>query len=412
MRVPLNEETTMKIAFLLYDGFSTLDFASLYEPITALKTLDLVPELSWDLCALTQKVLDSQGLDFKASSVRPALYDYDLVAVPGGAGAEEMLADDQFLEWLKDLTSQAWIASVGKGTLLLAAAGLLQGKQVATEVEDSARLGDFGALPQEETLVEDDAIFTAASSASALKLGITLCAQLAGLGAAEKVRNFLGGEPASAALPGELVSEQTEVSSGVSLRFSHVSRQTTETRIEIDLELDGSGKHEIETGVPFLDHMLAQLTVHGLFDLEIKAEGDLQVDAHHTVEDVALALGQAFRLALGDRDGIARMGTFTCPMDESLARVSVDFSGRPYAVINTTWHAPLIGSLPVSLIDHFLHSFSSEARCNLHAKIMYGEDDHHQAEALFKALGRALDIATGIDPRRAGVVPSTKGKLF
>lgn len=402
----------MKIAFLLYDGFSTLDFASLYEPITALKKLDLVPGLSWDLCALTEKVMDSQGLGFAASSVRPALFDYDLVAIPGGAGAEAMLADDALLEWLKDLRSQAWIASVGKGSLLLAAAGLLQGKRVAAEVEVAPRLADNGVLPQEDSLVEDDAIFTAASSASALKLGITLCAQLAGLGAAEKVRSLLGGEPSAPTLPGELSSGQSEASSGVGLRFSHVSRQTTETRIEIDLELDGSGKYKIETGVPFLDHMLAQLAVHGLFDLEIKAQGDLEVDVHHTVEDVALALGQAFRQALGDRLGIVRMATFICPMDDSLAQVSVDFSGRPYAAIETSWHTSHIGSLPTSLVDHFLYSFSSEARCNLHARVLYGKDDHHQVEALFKALGRTLDTATRVDPRRAGEVPSTKEKLF
>ncbi len=194
-------------------------------------------------------------------------------------------------------------------------------------------------------------------------------------------------------------------------RKAVVKRETNETRVQIELGLDGSGAIDIHSGIGFLDHMLAQLALHGLFDLTLSAQGDLEIDSHHTVEDVALALGEAFSQALGERKGIVRMGSAYVPMDESLAFVAVDLSGRPYAVIQAEWHAPTIGGIPVSLMDHFLESFASQALCNLHARVLYGRDDHHQAEALFKALGRALDAATAIDPRRAARIPSTKGTL-
>ena len=195
------------------------------------------------------------------------------------------------------------------------------------------------------------------------------------------------------------------------MRTSEISRQTNETQINIQLNLDGTGKHEIVTGIGFLDHMLTHLAVHGMFDLTIQAKGDLHVDVHHTLEDVALAIGQAFDAALADRRGIIRMGDCFAPMDESLAHVAVDLSGRPYAVIQAEWHTPYVGNIPTTLFPHFFESFSATARCNLHARVLYGRDDHHQAEALFKAGARALDIATRIDPRRAGEVPSTKGTL-
>jgi imidazoleglycerol-phosphate dehydratase len=195
------------------------------------------------------------------------------------------------------------------------------------------------------------------------------------------------------------------------MRTSTISRQTTETNVTLSLNLDGSGKASIATGVGFLDHMLRHIAVHGLFDLDVKATGDLEIDPHHTVEDVGIVLGQAFDQALGDRKGIVRMGSAYTPMDEALAFVAVDLSGRPYTVIQAQWHTPSIGLLPTALIPHFLESFAFNAKINLHARVEYGRDDHHQAEALFKALGRALDAATLIDPRRAGVVPSTKGTL-
>ncbi len=195
------------------------------------------------------------------------------------------------------------------------------------------------------------------------------------------------------------------------MRTAEIHRQTNETDIRLTLNLDGTGKADIHTGIGFLDHMLHHVAVHGLFDLTLRAEGDLHVDEHHTVEDCALALGMAFDRALGDRKGIVRMGSAYVPMDEALAFVAVDLSGRPYAVVKARWHTPAVGGIAVSLFPHFLQSFAVTARANLHARVLYGADDHHQAEALFKALGRALDAATARDPRRAGSVPSTKGVL-
>lgn len=195
------------------------------------------------------------------------------------------------------------------------------------------------------------------------------------------------------------------------MRTAEISRQTNETQIKIELNLDGTGKHEISTGIGFLDHMLTHLAVHGLFDLNIQATGDLHVDMHHTVEDVALVLGQAFDQALGDRKGIVRMGDCFVPMDETLAHVAVDLSGRPYAVVQAEWHSPYVGNIPTALMPHLFESFAVTSRSNLHARVLYGRDDHHQAEALFKAWGRALDVATQIDSRRGNVIPSTKGRL-
>jgi imidazoleglycerol-phosphate dehydratase len=195
------------------------------------------------------------------------------------------------------------------------------------------------------------------------------------------------------------------------MRQAEIHRQTHETDVEIHLDLDGTGSCRIETGIGFFDHMLDHVAVHGMFDLTVAASGDLHVDAHHTVEDVALTLGGAFDQALGDRAGIVRMGSAYAPMDEALAFVAVDLSGRPYAVTDVAWSGPAVGGLPVTLFAHFFESFAATARANLHARLLYGRDDHHRAEALFKALGRALDAATRLDPRRGSAVPSTKGVL-
>jgi len=193
------------------------------------------------------------------------------------------------------------------------------------------------------------------------------------------------------------------------MRTATIHRQTRETTIQVTLDLDGTGQYEVETGIGFLDHMLAHLAVHGLFDLTVKASGDLAVDPHHTVEDVALTVGEAFDQALGNRAGIVRIGSAYVPMDEALAFVAVDLSGRPYAVAEMAWAGPTVGGLPVTLISHFFESLAVTARANVHARLLYGRDDHHQAEALFKALGRALDAATRLDPRRAGRFPRPRG---
>jgi len=195
------------------------------------------------------------------------------------------------------------------------------------------------------------------------------------------------------------------------MRTASLHRQTNETDIHLTLNLDGAGQHDIATGLGFLDHMLAHIAVHGLFDLTVQATGDLHVDAHHTIEDTALLFGQALAEALGDKRGIVRVGSAFVPMDEALAFVAVDLSGRPYAVVDAAWHGPAIGQFPTSMVDHFFESLAAAARANVHARVEYGRDDHHQAEALFKALGRALDTATSLDPRRGTQLPSTKGTL-
>jgi imidazoleglycerol-phosphate dehydratase len=195
------------------------------------------------------------------------------------------------------------------------------------------------------------------------------------------------------------------------MRTASLQRKTNETEISIELNLDGTGQHNIATGIGFLDHMLSHIAMHGLFDLTVKAKGDLYIDVHHTVEDVALVLGSAFDQALTDRKGIVRMASCFVPMDETLAFVAIDLSGRPYAVIEAEWGMSPVGNIPTSLFPHFLESFAITSRSNLHARILYGRDDHHKAEALFKALARALAGATQLDPRRAGAIPSTKGSL-
>ncbi len=194
------------------------------------------------------------------------------------------------------------------------------------------------------------------------------------------------------------------------MRTATVERSTKETQVSVTLNLDGTGRSDVLTGVPMLDHMLSHVAVHGLFDLEVRAKGDLQVDAHHTVEDVAIVLGGALDRALGDRRGIVRMGHAYVPMDEALALVAVDLSGRSYSVTAADFKVPMIGALPSSLVLHFLETLATQARMNLHAQVLYGRDDHHKAEALFKALGRALGAAVAIDPRRTDVA-STKGVL-
>ncbi len=191
-------------------------------------------------------------------------------------------------------------------------------------------------------------------------------------------------------------------------RLSIVKRETRETNISLELNLDGSGKWETNTGLRMFDHLLAQLAQHGLFDIKISATGN---DQHHLVEDVAICLGRAFGEALGDKRGIVRMADATVTMDDALVMVAVDFSGRGYTVLELPLSEKEIGGLEADLIRHFLESFAIEARLNLHARVAYGTNDHHKTEALFKGLGRALGTATRIDERISGELPSTKGLL-
>ena len=195
------------------------------------------------------------------------------------------------------------------------------------------------------------------------------------------------------------------------MRRAVIDRRTAETQIRIRLVLDGRGRFENRTGIRFLDHMLDLVARHGGFDLEVRAAGDLDVDQHHTVEDVGIALGEAVTKALGDKRGINRAGYFVMPMDETLAVVAIDLGGRPHATIDTRVKVRLVGDLQAELVHDFFEGFAGAARANVHVKVLYGRSNHHKIEACFKAFARALRVAVARDKRLAKMLPSTKGLL-
>jgi imidazoleglycerol-phosphate dehydratase len=195
------------------------------------------------------------------------------------------------------------------------------------------------------------------------------------------------------------------------MRIATINRSTAETRIDVTVNLDGTGIYSIRTGIGFLDHMIEQLSRHGLIDIDMKVDGDLHIDGHHTVEDSALALGQAVAQALGDKRGIRRYGDALSPMDETLARVALDISGRPWLVWKTAFTVSRLGELDTELIEHWFHSFAQTAGLTLHVETLYGTNNHHIVEAAYKGLARALRTAVEIDPRKSDAIPSTKGVL-
>lgn len=197
----------------------------------------------------------------------------------------------------------------------------------------------------------------------------------------------------------------------MSARTASVERNTNETQIKIELNLDGSGQAKFETGVPFLDHMLDQISRHGLIDLNIQAKGDLEIDAHHTVEDIGITLGQAVKQAIGDKKGIIRYGHAYVPLDEALSRVVIDFSGRPLLVEDVRYTSKSIGGFETELVHEFFQGFCNHALVTLHIDSLRGHNSHHIVETIFKAFGRALRMALAPDPRAQGVIPSTKGSL-
>ena len=198
---------------------------------------------------------------------------------------------------------------------------------------------------------------------------------------------------------------------GASARTSTVRRETAETRITLTVDLDGSGRAQVDTGVAFLDHMLTLLAKHAGLDLTVEARGDVAVDYHHTVEDVGLVLGEACKQALGDKRGIRRYGFFLLPMDESLARIVIDIGGRPHLVYDVAPPTMFVRDFNLVLVKEFCRAFSNALGANLHVHLVYGEEPHHVAEAIFKGLARALDVATQIDPRATNLLPSTKGLI-
>ncbi len=193
-------------------------------------------------------------------------------------------------------------------------------------------------------------------------------------------------------------------------RSASIDRQTSETQIKLSLELDGRGEAKIATPVPFIDHMLTLLARHGFFNIEVEAKGDIEIDAHHTVEDLGICLGEAFKQALGDKEGIRRFGRATMPMHEALASVVLDFSGRPFLVFNVDMPKAKVGNFDTELVEEFFVAFCNHAGANVHVNLAYGDNLHHIIEGIFKAFGRALDEATSLDSRIEGVL-STKGKL-
>lgn len=195
------------------------------------------------------------------------------------------------------------------------------------------------------------------------------------------------------------------------MRTATISRNTAETKIDVAVNLDGSGVYEVATGIGFLDHMIEQLSRHSLIDISLRCDGDLHIDEHHTAEDSALALGQAVAKALGDRRGISRYGTAHSPMDETLSRVAIDISGRPFLVWKSAFSQVKLGELDTELIEHWFHSFAQEVGMTLHIETLYGRNNHHISESIFKGCARALRQAVELDPRKGDAIPSTKGTL-
>jgi imidazoleglycerol-phosphate dehydratase len=195
------------------------------------------------------------------------------------------------------------------------------------------------------------------------------------------------------------------------MRTAEITRNTSETRIAVTVDLDGTGAYQVSTGIGFLDHMLEQLSRHSLIDLTVKVEGDLHIDQHHTTEDSALAIGEAVSRALGDRRGIMRYGHAYAPMDEALTRAAIDISGRPFLVWKLDFTQAKLGEWDTELVEHWFHSFAQTAGLTLHVENLYGRNNHHLVESAFKALARALRQAVSIDPRKADAIPSTKGTL-
>jgi imidazoleglycerol-phosphate dehydratase len=198
---------------------------------------------------------------------------------------------------------------------------------------------------------------------------------------------------------------------GESMRTATISRHTSETSIDVTVNLDGTGAYTVSTGIGFFDHMLEQLSRHSLIDMHIKTVGDLHIDQHHTVEDTGLAIGEAVLKALGEKRGIRRYADALSPMDETLTRVAIDISGRPYLVWKTAFSQKKLGEMDTEMFEHFFHSFAQTAGITLHIETLYGTNNHHIAEATFKGVARALREAVELDPRKAGVIPSTKGTL-
>lgn len=362
----------MKIGIIYSPLASIVDIAGLIQTFTLSKQLFSDLDIQFEICSFLPQKTQETGITVNPSYVGLPLSGFNILVVPGSAGYEKLKMDINWFTWVQSADSTSKFFGFHEGISII---NLIN---VPNQWKSNTRYplnGFFVALQVLADILEPEKILTIASA----------------LGIESSWQSYL----------------QT-----MSIRQSVLFRETAETQIRANLALDGSGKTKINTRIPFLDHMLNQIAKHGLFDIELNANGDLQIDQHHTMEDCGIILGDAFRLALGDKKGINRMASTSVPMDESLATVTIDFSGRPYFVIQSKWNGENIAEIPVSLFEHFLESFAIAARCNLYIQVQAGKDNHHMCEAIFKALARALDQACRLDERRLDQIPSTKEKIF
>ncbi len=360
----------MKIAMICYPSMSYTDTLAFLEPLEVLKAQQPALSLDWDYCSYLPIPNGKPGFSLITSAVGLPLQGFDVLFLPDPQSAKNFPQECEWRQWLNTATHISQVIAFH------------QGSQFLENTDLQAALQTFLQPSRQE----------------AYRAGLKIVAQLTERDTAQSIQ-------AALKLTDLLLDPPAE-------RTAQVQRSSAETNIMVELALDGSGKAEIQTGIPFLDHMLNQIAKHGLFDLSLHAQGDLEIDPHHTMEDCALALGEAFRQAAGERKGIQRMASATIPMDESLAEVTLDFSGRPYAVIVIPWSDETLAEIPTSLFEHFLESFASAARINLFVRVLAGKDNHHISEAVFKGLAKALDQALMVDARRQGLIPSTKQVLF
>jgi imidazoleglycerol-phosphate dehydratase len=364
----------MKIAILLYEGFSAMDVAAMQEPLRLAALQQQQTDYFPKLVARETPLIDRSGRVVHADSTPEDLSDFDLLLLPGCSlqAMEEQLKQTDWITWLKSANPQAILASADAEARLWSAAG-------------RKPLDWFAGDPVSPSLYT-------AQHGEVLAMTLRIIQRL-----------YPQKTPAEMQ---DLFNQSAQLD-----RTAQMERKTAETSIIAKINLDGSGRHHLNSGIPFLDHMLQQIAVHGMVDLSIQADGDLAVDIHHTMEDIGIVLGKLILQALGDRKGIRRCASARVPMDESLAEVTLDFSGRAYCIFECTWQQAEVGGIPVSLFRHFFESLSVQAACNLHIQVPYGLDDHHQIEAIFKAFARALDAAAQRDPRRLQQIPSSKGVL-
>jgi imidazoleglycerol-phosphate dehydratase len=364
----------MKIGIVLYNGFSMPDAAAMQESLRLTTGVQQNSEFTPVFVAMQEFVSDRSGLTIQADEIAETLSEYEVLLLPGCSQATltASLQQSELIQWLASAQSSAILVSADAEANLWAAAG---------------KKPDAWVMMQ-----EPEKNFFTVSNGNLTGMMMSLIERISSAETQKAVQSALG-------LP--ICTE----------RIAQMQRRTAETSINAMINLDGSGKSKLDSGIPFLDHMLQQIAVHGMMDLYVQAQGDLEVDVHHTLEDIGIVIGKITLEALGDRKGIQRCASAHVPMDESLAEVTIDFSGRAYCIFEVEWHQPEIGGIPASLFRHFFESYAVQAACNLHIRVPYGLDDHHQIEAIFKAFARAVDAASMRDPRRQQQIPSSKGVL-